>query len=239
MDRAQAQNVIDRLRAEIRRREAAPAASGAGVLASGLSALDALLPGGGFMRGKVVELCGEPACGKTTLALSALARATARGELCAFVDPAGQLYPPAARALGAELSRLLWVRPGDLEGALRAAGLLARCRAFAAVALDLGASPLRQPGPASRKLLEAAEAGRAGVIVLSQGRSGLDATLRLSVERSGAGQLAVAVERSRLGPPGKAARVRCRGLLGGVEPEALPEAPAVLPAPPEAPEEAP
>jgi hypothetical protein len=243
MDRLKAQALIGQLREEIRRREVAPPQGGAGVLATGFAPLDALLPGGGFPLSRVVELCGERASGKTTLALLALARGTEAGGLCAFVDPAGELYPPAARALGVALSRLLLVRPpgGSSQGhdpslAVRAAALLARSKAFAAVAVDLTALELeRLPrGPLSRRLLEAAELGRSAIILLSDSPTSLDATLRIAVARQSETRLALTVERSRLGPPGRSTT----GELPA--PEALPEAlPKTLPkTPPKTPNDA-
>ncbi len=216
MNHLKAQALIGQLREEIRRREAAPPQTSAGVLATGFAPLDALLPGGGFPLGRVVELCGERASGKTTLALLALARGTSAGGLCAFVDPARELYPPAARALGVALSRLLLVRPPrgakDPALAVRAAALLARSKAFSALAVDLTALDRLPMGPLSRRLLEAAELGRAAVLLLSDGPSGLDASLRIAVQRAGASELSLTVERSRLGPPGRSARVELPAL---------------------------
>src|SRR5512147_2512179 len=78
--------------------------------ATGLPEVDALLPGGGFPRGALSEIAGGPGSGKTALCLAAMARAM-RGEgLGAFVDGRGELYPPAAAALGVDLGRLLVVR---------------------------------------------------------------------------------------------------------------------------------
>ena len=125
MEPSKAQALLAKLREDIRRRESATSPDRP-VLPSGFPALDALLPGGGFPAGRVVELTGTPASGKTTLALLAIAQATRSGRLAAFVDPRDELYPPAARALGADLSRLLVVRPRQAELAVRAAALLAR-----------------------------------------------------------------------------------------------------------------
>jgi hypothetical protein len=222
MEHSKAQTLIARLREEIRRREGAPAAGRAGV-PSGFAALDALLPPGGFPAGKVVELCGPRASGKTTLALLAVAAATRAGGLAAFVDPSGELYPPAAQALGADLSRLLVVRVAQGEQAVRAAALLARTQAFAAVVADL--PPLSgEPGPLSRRLLEAAEAGQAALVLLSEAPSGLDGSLRIEVARAGV-ELCLTLSRSRLGPSGRSARGRLPS------PEELGAAPAAEPGP--------
>jgi len=220
MEPAETQALIVRLREEIRRRESG-AALQRPVLASGFGPLDSLLPGGGFPAGRVVELCGAKASGKTTLALLALASATRAGRLVAFIDSSGELYPPAARGLGADLTRMLVVRPRP-EQSLRAAALLARSKAFAAVAADLPA--LKGPlGPMSRRLLEAAETGRAALLLLGEVPSGLDASLRILVERAGpsvpgpgahAG-VRLLVDRNRMGPPGRSAQ----GLLPAFPPE--------------------
>ena len=206
MEPSKAQALIARLREEIRRRESTPGGERES-LASGFAPLDAILPGGGFPAGRVVELCGPAASGKTTLALLALASATRAGRLAAFVDPSGELYPPAALALGADLSRLLVVRPAQGEQAVRAAALLARSQAFAVVVADVPrlSGPL---SPLSRRLLEAAELGRAALVLLCLEPSGLDTSLRLRVERSGEAELTLSVERNRLGAPGRTGRGR-------------------------------
>jgi recombination protein RecA len=211
MERSHAEAMIARLREEIRRREASPSLNGAGSLASGHAALDGLLPGGGFPAGRVTELYGTRASGKTTLALMALAKAMTGGGLVSFVDPAHELFPPAAQALGADLKRLLIVRPEQASLALRAAALLARSGAFLAVAVDLApVAPGLKPSvltkaTTSRRLLEAAQTGRAAVILLSEEPSGLDATLRVRVERRSESQLTLTLERSRLGASGRSA----------------------------------
>ena len=103
------------LRDEIRRLERRPDRR-AGVVPCGLAGVDEALPAGGFPRGTLSELRGGPASGKTAVAL-ALVAALGREELAACVDGAGELYPPAAAALGVDLARFLLVRPaGDAQG---------------------------------------------------------------------------------------------------------------------------
>src|SRR5512136_179422 len=104
------QEVLEELRRQIRRMERRPARR-EGVLPCGRAEIEALLPGGGFPRGSICALRGGPASGKTAVALAALREAQREGGLAAFVDGRGELYPPAAEALGIELSRLLLVRP--------------------------------------------------------------------------------------------------------------------------------
>ena len=163
------QDVLTHLRAEIRRLERRPALR-AGVLPSGVPAVDALLPGG-FPCGALSELRGGPACGKTAVALSLMARLPA-GALAAWIDGRGELYPPAAAAMGVDLGRLLIVRPppGE-EGAklsLWAAEALLGSGAFAAVAVDVGLDrPWRGADAALRRLVPAAEQGGAAGLWLS------------------------------------------------------------------------
>jgi len=101
--------VLERLRDEIRRLERRPARR-EGTVPCGLPEVDAAL-GGGFRRGALTELAGGPASGKTAAAL-ALVAALGPQDLTAWVDGPGELYPPAAAALGVDLGRLLLVRPG-------------------------------------------------------------------------------------------------------------------------------
>jgi RecA/RadA recombinase len=80
----------------------------------GVAELDAVL-GGGFPRGSLVELCGSTSSGRTGLAFSLLAQATARQEACAFVDVSDSLDPASLAAAGVDLPRLLWVRCGETQ----------------------------------------------------------------------------------------------------------------------------
>jgi hypothetical protein len=175
--------VLARLRDEIRRIERRPTRR-SGSLPCGRADIDALLPGGGFPRGAITELCGGPASGKTGVAL-AVVRALEEHALAAFVDGRGELYPPALRALGVDLARLLIVRPGGLRGdgaphdpifaGLWAAEALLGSGAFDAVAIDV---PLlraaRGLDPALRRVQAAAEKGGAVGVWLS----GTDARVR-------------------------------------------------------------
>ena len=190
------QEVLEELRRQIRRIERRPARR-EGFLASGRSEVDALLQGGGFPRGALSALSGGPASGKTGVALSALREAQADGALAAFVDGRGELYPPAARALGVDLARLLIVRPergpsrgerGARDAALPglwAAEVLLASGAFAAVAIDV---PLRDLPAARaeamlRRLRAAAEKGGAAALLI-EAPSGpsIPAVLRLDLD---------------------------------------------------------
>lgn len=78
------------------------------MVSSGIAELDVLT--GGFPRGCLTEICGPASSGRTSILLSALARATLCGEVCALVDSSDALNPASAAAAGVELQRLLWVR---------------------------------------------------------------------------------------------------------------------------------
>ncbi len=86
-----------------------PAAGGAAEAtwrpcARGWSAFDELLPAGGLPLGQVVELWGEAASRRTSLALRAVGVGAPGGRLCAYVDGPWELYPPAAMAAGVDPS---------------------------------------------------------------------------------------------------------------------------------------
>ena len=196
------QEVLEELRRQIHRIERRPARR-EGFLASGRPEVDALLPEGGFPRGALSALFGGPASGKTGVALSALREAQASGALAAFVDGRGELYPPAALALGVDLARLLIVRPargpsrgardrdrdrGDRDAALPglwAAEVLLASGAFAAVAIDvpLHDLPASRAEAMLRRLRAAAEKGGAAALLLAApGGPAIPAALRLDLD---------------------------------------------------------
>lgn len=109
------------------RREALPTA---------VPPLDRLLAGG-LPRGTLVEVTGGRSSGRFSLALSVLAAATEAGEAAAFVDLGDHFDPQAAAASGADLPRLLWVRPRTLKEALLSAETLLSA-GVPVVVLDLG-----------------------------------------------------------------------------------------------------
>ena len=108
-------------------------------LATGLSALDAVL-GGGIPRGRITELAGPRSAGRTGLAAAIAASATRAGETIAWVDPADALDPEAAAAADIALARLLWVRPRGMPDALRAAEILLAAGGFGLVLLDVNSA---------------------------------------------------------------------------------------------------
>lgn len=111
------QRKIQALRAEVRRLEGAGPLTDAERLSTGCPAWDRRLPGGGLARGTLVELLGmRPGGGLLTLALT-LARGLVQqhGGGLLLLDPRGEFYPPAAAALGLDLTRLALVQPRRRE----------------------------------------------------------------------------------------------------------------------------
>ena len=184
-------------------------------LPSGLVAIDTFLDGG-VPCGRISEFLGPPSSGKTALLLAFLAATTRRGEVAACVDLADALHPASCVRAGADLQRLLWVRPPALSAALRCTEVLLQAGGFAVVVLDLDGPLL---GPLRRhvwpRLLQAAEHSHTALIVLAPHRvAGSFAVLSLGLHprrpfwRRGLWplfegfQTVAALVRNKLGPPG-------------------------------------
>ncbi|NPC68919.1 recombinase RecA [Corallococcus exiguus] len=199
--------VVEELRERIRQLQAAPRRA-LSVLRTGVDAVDALLPQGGLPLGHSVELCGEAASGRTSLALRAVAAAHRELRLCAWVDGPKELYPPSAAALGVDLERLLVVRPQAFAQRVWAAVQLARSGAFTAVVVDLtlgvGAPgrPERLALTEARKLADAAARGGTLVLLLTSPEAPADGLARLRLEARGVQGWSVELERSRGGGVG-------------------------------------
>ncbi|MEJ2289859.1 MAG: recombinase RecA, partial [Deinococcales bacterium] len=111
-------------------------ALGAGVISTGSLSVDVALGVGGVPRGRVVEVYGPEAGGKTTLALHVVAQAQAAGGVAAFVDAEHALDPSYARALGVDIEQLLVSQPDSGEQALEITELLVRSGAVDVVVID-------------------------------------------------------------------------------------------------------
>ena len=103
---------------------------------SGILSLDWALGVGGFPRGRIVELFGSEACGKTTIALEAVAEAQRGGGTAAWIDADHSLDAAYARAVGVDLERLPLAQPASGEEALEIAVRLAASRAVDLLVLD-------------------------------------------------------------------------------------------------------
>src|SRR5579863_2527422 len=85
----------------------------------GVPRLDQVIQG--FPRGAISEIVGPESSGRATLANALLAAATARFEICAYVDSSDAFDPQSAAAGGVACSQLVWVRCGhDVRHALQA-----------------------------------------------------------------------------------------------------------------------
>jgi recombination protein RecA len=106
------------------------------VIPSGSLALDVALGIGGLPRGRVVEVYGPEASGKTTLALAASAEAQKLGGVVAYVDAEHALDLGWARRLGVRAEELLVCQPDHGEQALEIVDTLVRCGAVDLVVVD-------------------------------------------------------------------------------------------------------
>ncbi|MFN8580921.1 MAG: ATPase domain-containing protein [Gemmatimonadaceae bacterium] len=123
--------------------EAPPAR--AGVLATGIPALDAVLSGGGLPAGRLTEVVGVRGSGKTTMVREVVAGAIAARRWVAYVDASRTLSPRDWAAIGA--SGLLWVvRPHHAERGAWCADVLLRSGAFGLVVLDGAPALSREVG---------------------------------------------------------------------------------------------
>ncbi len=106
------------------------------VVSSGSIALDDALGIGGYARGRLVEIFGPEASGKTTLALHAIAEVQRRGGTAAIIDAEHALDPTYARRLGVDLEQLLVAQPDSGEQALEITEGLLRSGAVDLVVVD-------------------------------------------------------------------------------------------------------
>lgn len=165
------------------------------VAATGIAEVDELLDGG-LPIGAISELTGLESSGRTSLALAFLARRTAEGRVCAWVDVNDTFDPESAAANGVALRQVLWVRCQDrcqdknaqnrkqqrrqpptrqltcLDQALRATDLLLQASGFAAIVLDLGATARehgnRIPAATWFRFRQAADRARCSLVVLGR-----------------------------------------------------------------------
>lgn len=106
------------------------------VIPSGSLGLDLALGIGGLPRGRVIEIFGPEASGKTTLALHAIAEAQRLGGVAAFIDAEHALDVQYARKLGVRTEDLLISQPDSGEQALEIAEILVRSNAVDVVVVD-------------------------------------------------------------------------------------------------------
>jgi len=107
-----------------------------GAVSTGSLALDVALGIGGLPRGRIVEIYGPEASGKTTLVYHVMAEAQRRGGICAFIDAEHAMDPSYARRIGVDIDQLLVSQPDTGEQALEITELLIRSGALDIVAID-------------------------------------------------------------------------------------------------------
>lgn len=103
---------------------------------TGALSLDIALGGKGLPRGRIVEIYGPEASGKTTVALHALANAQRMGGVAAFIDVEHALDPSWAKKLGVDLESLLVSQPPNAEEALKIAEMLVKSNAVDIIVVD-------------------------------------------------------------------------------------------------------
>ena len=106
------------------------------VISSGCLSLDLALGIGGIPRGRVIEIFGPEASGKTTLALHVIAEAQRQSGVAAFIDAEHALDVNYARKLGVRTEDLLISQPDSGEQALEIAEILVRSNAVDVVVVD-------------------------------------------------------------------------------------------------------
>ena len=106
------------------------------VIPTGSLALNIALGVGGLPRGRVVEIYGPEASGKTTLTLHCVGNAQKAGGIAAFVDTEHALDPMYARRLGVDVDNLLVSQPDCGEQALDIAEMLVRSNAVDILVVD-------------------------------------------------------------------------------------------------------
>lgn len=173
---------------------------------TGSYGLDIALGIGGFPRGRVVEIYGPEASGKTTLALHCVAEAQKLGEPCAYIDAEHAMDPLYAARLGVDTSNLLISQPDSGEQALEIVEELIQSKKFGVVVIDSVAALTPQSeiegefgqqhmgrharlmGQAMRKLVGMISASKTVVIFINQIRMNLSAMPGTSPETTPGGK---------------------------------------------------
>jgi recombination protein RecA len=105
-------------------------------ISTGCLGLDIALGGRGIPRGRVVEIYGAEASGKTTVALHCVANVQKNGGVAAFIDAEHALDPSWAKRIGVDLDSLLVSQPGYGEEGLRIAEMLIKSNAVDLIVID-------------------------------------------------------------------------------------------------------
>src|SRR3989344_1510180 len=106
------------------------------VISTGCLPLDMALGVGGLPRGRIIEIYGPEASGKTTVCLSIIAQAQKHGGVAAFIDAEHALDPLWAQKIGVKLDELLISQPDTGEQALEIAESLVRSGGIDVLVID-------------------------------------------------------------------------------------------------------
>ena len=109
---------------------------GIGIISTGSISLDHALGVGGVPRGRIIEIYGPEASGKTSLTLHIIAEAQKAGGVAAFIDAEHALDPEYASNLGINLDDLLLSQPDTGEQALEIVEVLVRSGAVDVIVID-------------------------------------------------------------------------------------------------------
>lgn len=105
-------------------------------ISTGALSLDLALGIGGFPRGRIIEIYGPEASGKTTLALHVIAEAQKTGGVAAFIDAEHAIDPSRAKSIGVDIDNLLLSQPDNGEQALEIAETLIRSGGVDVIVID-------------------------------------------------------------------------------------------------------
>jgi cell division inhibitor SulA/protein ImuA len=178
-------------------------AAQAAIVPSCAPALDAVLPGGGWRAGTIVEVMPKDVgIGELRLLLPALAQITQAERYVAFVSPPFIPYAPALSQHGVNLERLVVIQAQNPKDILWSVEQTLRCRAFGAVL----AWPTAARDRDVRRLQLAAEAGDSIGFLYRSPAAALEsspAAVRLTLDATPQGALKIGL-------------LKCRGARGGV-----------------------
>jgi recombination protein RecA len=106
------------------------------IISTGIMGIDIALGVGGFAKGRIVEIYGPEASGKTSIALSTIAQAQKAGGVAAFIDAEHALDPTLATNIGVDIKDLYLSQPNSGEEALEIVDNLVRANAFDVIVID-------------------------------------------------------------------------------------------------------
>ncbi len=105
-------------------------------ISTGSILIDKAIGVGGLPKGRVVEIYGPEASGKTTLAMQVIAQAQKNGGICAFIDAEHAMDPKYAGNIGVDIDNLIVSQPDYGEQALDIAEMLIRSGAVDVIVID-------------------------------------------------------------------------------------------------------